>query len=454
MSKSAQSPQRDTATYDIGNAIRAFGTYNADLAGLYLGLSLTATAARTAKEKIARLSADLVASELRRLIPVADLRSAGSFFTGDALATKALDMFHTPVGGQAVILDPACGAGNLLVACSKRLPVQRMLTHTLQAWGKILHGYDLYPEFVEATKLHVILEAIERGAIAEGEPLDELKQLLPGIRRQDGLKTMLPCGCTHVFLNPPYRAVSAPETCTWGEGKVNEAALFTERYLTLMKKGCNLVAILPEVLRCGSRYEKWREWLGREAAVDVFLSGQFDAKTQIDVFIASCSRRFSGMPRIDSVDWQTSLCATGTVGDVFEIHVGAVVPHRHALEGSAFPYARVSGLPRWGTVEKLPERCGFAGTKVAPPFVAIRRTSSPADRHRAVGTLVVGDESVAVENHLIVAKPRSGGKELCKQLLAVLQKPSTHEDLNRRIRCRHLTVTAVCGIAWPEECNA
>lgn len=52
----------------------------------------------------------------------------------------------------------------------------------------------------------------------------------------------------------------------------------------------------------------------------------------------------------------------------------------------------------------------LAGTVFAPPFVAVRRTSGPRDRSRA-----------------------------------------TDAWLNRRIRCRHLTTSAVAGIPWWDE---
>jgi hypothetical protein len=80
----------------------------------------------------------------------------------------------------------------------------------------------------------------------------------------------------------------------------------------------------------------------------------------------------------------------------------------------------------------------------------VRRTSRPGDEHRAVATIVVCDRPVAVENHLLVCRPRDGSGTACQTLLDVLQRPETTSWLDRRICCRHLTVSAVRSIPWWE----
>jgi hypothetical protein len=129
--------------------------------------------------------------------------------------------------------------------------------------------------------------------------------------------------------------------------------------------------------------------------------------------------------------------------------VGAVVPHRlKKNEGSFCPFLHAKGLPFWGVSKPGNERVAFAGTTFRPPFVAVRRTSSPSDRHRALSTIIRGPRLVAVENHLVVCIPKSGGLRACERLLKILQRPSTDAFLNERIRCRHLTVGVVREIPW------
>jgi hypothetical protein len=136
---------------------------------------------------------------------------------------------------------------------------------------------------------------------------------------------------------------------------------------------------------------------------------------------------------------------------VFDISVGAVVPHRHRRIGRSFAYATAQDLPRWGVVRRFPERRRFKGSVVSAPFVAVRRTSSPRDRERVVGTLVVGRRPVAVENHLIVFHPKDGTIKACKKLLALLRLPATRKWVDSRLRSRHLTVNVLRDLPWLEE---
>ena len=59
---------------------------------------------------------------------------------------------------------------------------------------------------------------------------------------------------------------------------------------------------------------------------------------------------------------------------------------------------------------------------------------------RAVGSIILGSNPVAVENHLIVVKPKRGGIKECEFLLNNLRNAQTKTWLDERIRCRHLTV--------------
>lgn len=55
---------------------------------------------------------------------------------------------------------------------------------------------------------------------------------------------------------------------------------------------------------------------------------------------------------------------------------------------------------------------------------------------------------MAVDNHLIVAEPLTGGAARCQELLEVLDGPKVVHWLDERIRCRHLTVTVVRSLPW------
>ena len=133
----------------------------------------------------------------------------------------------------------------------------------------------------------------------------------------------------------------------------------------------------------------------------------------------------------------------GTVGELFVVSVGAVVPHRDPNKGRWSPFATSRTVPAWNIVREIGQHRRFEGTKVQPPFVTVRRTSSPRDPERAIGSVVLGKVPVAVENHLIVLKPKRGGQESCEFALQNLKDARTKAWLDERIRCRHLTVGAL-----------
>src|SRR3954447_10385847 len=59
--------------------------------------------------------------ELRRLVSLVKRRKDGAFFTGSTLAKKVVAHFLREPWRQIVVCDPACGAGDLLIAASHRL---------------------------------------------------------------------------------------------------------------------------------------------------------------------------------------------------------------------------------------------------------------------------------------------------------------------------------------------
>jgi len=221
----------------------------------------------------------------------------------------------------------------------------------------------------------------------------------------------------------------------------------------ILKDGCSVSAILPDVLRSGSRFEAWRRTVEPTLAMsNVAVEGRFDKQTDIDIFILN---GLVDRQSFNTVEWQTveTLGTEGTpkIRDFFEVAVGAVVPYRDPHEGKLYSYIHPKTLPRWGEISKIPESRRFLGRVFQPPFVAIRRTSGPRDRHRAVPTLVLGKRLVAVENHLIVLTPRNGSLEKCRELSELLKENHINEFLNNRIRCRHLTVSAISEIPWRFE---
>lgn len=417
--------------------------HNQNLKSLYTSYANSST---DLKELKYDTSLDRIDRVLRDVLSIQDMRLAGSFFTGDELAQDLVAGFTTSISDSSVILDPTCGAGNLLIACSRQLSISKSLEITLRRWGKALRGYDLYPSFVEATKLRIILEAIDRGCKADCS-LEKALMLLSNINTADAM-SLNPddlSEITHAIMNPPFSTWESPKRDFWKKGKVNAAAVVLEHYFRVLPQGTEISAIVPEVLRSGSRYDMWREFTESCISASVKIIGRFNSKTDVDVF--TLQGRI--LESHGFIDWKISSYSNeSTISDFFEVSVGRLVAYRDPEEGTEYPYIHPKNVPLWSTVSDFPERRRFKGTTINPPFVVLRRNSRPNDKYRAAGAIIIGKEPVAVENHLVIIKPIKETISECRKLLKHLKTKKINDFLNTRIRCRHLTVGAVKQIPY------
>lgn len=384
---------------------------------------------------------------LRALVPLEILRKNGIFFTGSRVANWAVELLSTESIRENGVTDPACGAGDLLVACSRRLPVHKSLKATLDYWGRLLAGYDLEKEFVRATKLRLLLAALYRVGQVKTETID-VDEFFPMIKVGNGLtNTDFLTDGSSLLVNPPYTKTTN-EDIEWAAGHVSQAGVFIESYVS---KACSdkiVIAILPEVLRTGSRYGKWRKTIEANAQVCRVQSlGRFDKMTDVDVFLVKMIVRHRAH-HVDSVSWSYPKGSAENVGSLFEVAVGPVVPHRDRHKGDRHPFIYPRNLPTWTTVTRIVEARRYSGKVFESPFVVVRRTSGPRDNHRCAATLINLKEPAAVENHLLVLTPFDGSKRRCKELMRVLRSPDTNKWLNKRMRCRHLTVSSLKELPW------
>ncbi len=383
-----------------------------------------------------------------------DLRKYGVFFTSPDIAKKLISSGERfPASNTASFIDPTCGIGDLLIAAAHRLGPQKDIISTLEQWGKHLYGMDLFPEFILATKLRLVLLAMSYGLPCENQikSSSELISYFSGIRQGDIYKVDIPL-TEYIVLNPPFSSQTTPTNCKWSSGYISHAALILEKCLFASPPGVTVQAILPDVLRAGSRYHQWRlhvEDLAEIQAIEIV--GKFAKDVDVQVFIG----RFvvsNKRKRVLKGKWwinsdQNDLL---TIGDKFIVRVGTLVPHRHKPVGPASPYMTLHDLQPWSSVKKTKVRRQFSGTRFMPPFVVVRRNSKAEEPIRAIGAVVEGIEPIAVENHLIVLLPRDGKVETCHELLVNLKKEETSVWLDNRIRCRHLTTSAVKELLWLE----
>jgi len=404
----------------------------------------------TKKDIVMQMLDGRLATELRRLVPVENLREAGAFFTGNQLGKIVVSKeFASTINKTSVLVDPTCGGGDLLLACTPYLQIYGDLSETISQWQSNLIGIDLHSEFVEIAKLRLILKAITLGADKNTLSFDVNSKFFSGFRNGsifDNLEVLQ--SATHLLINPPFYKMPSPESCQWASGKVNAAAVFFEVCLDNVQSGTRIVAILPDVLRSGSRYEKWRNIVVSKCEIQkIQLYGQFDAWADVDVFVMELIIKKE--PRNSPHVWvKQGAESETTLSDKFDISIGPVVDYRDPHEGTILKYIHPRGLPAWESVRVIESTRAFKGRTVQSPFVVVRRTSRQSDKYRAIGTIIDVEGDVAVENHLIVLKPKDGELSTCQDLLNNLKNDRTNAWINETIRCRHLTIKSLANLPW------
>lgn len=369
-------------------------------------------------------------------------KNFGVFFTPFELAEIASKKFNY-TEDNGTVLDPACGTGNLLLKVAEKLPSKSTTQETLKDWNQKLHGLDINDEFIEIAKKKIVKLAISRSTTVTTATLSELSNLLTNIRRGDFLvehKSYIGT-IDNVFMNPPFCPINTPNNISWSSGKSNAAATFMDISIKILPQNGKLVAILPDVLKSGSRYERWRAAMSEELDYDTDDFGSFEKDVQIDVFFLNGVKSKNNDTRENK--HATTEMNASTLSNSFEVCVGPVVPHRDKATGINAPFAHAKILPAWTVVNQLSERITHSGKKISTPFIAIRRTSSPRDKYRIVGSIVNCQEAVAVENHIIVLRPLDGKLSTCKKMLNHLKSKEINDYINSNIRCRHLTVKVV-----------
>lgn len=318
--------------------MRAYGLFTRGLTKLVKSKAgSSAEAAQALDGEASRCLIDLVSLEVRR--------KHGAFFTSSDLAATATSHGLQGLSKSSLILDPACGAGNLLLAATRSLNVERTLVGTLSKWGERLAGYDIFPEFISATRARIALAALQRGVRNDLESIKQLADLMPMIRLADGLRSQPEFSkTTHLLMNPPFTPMPVPEDCEWSEGKFNTAAYFLCRVFDQCSPDVRLTAILPEVLRSGTRYGNWRQIVERKLKrMRVRMTGVFDSTTDVDIFVlnGTLTNKVSSRRR---ADWQVPISTRRQeIGSLFTTCVGPVVPHRHPSKGKRQPLLRSLG---------------------------------------------------------------------------------------------------------------
>jgi len=306
---------------------------------------------------------------LRTLVPRDVRRQEGAFFTSGPVRAKfgALLAQASDAQLERSYWDPACGAGDLLLEASGTLSLGPTLAQTLRRWGTKLRGHDTQRAFVEAAQLRLFIAAAARHRSRGDEvtvKADAVVRSFPLLQVGDGLEAMRAARGFrgHLLLNPPFGSVAAEPGCDWSTGLTSQAGIFFLAAAEALGRNRRITAVLPDVLRSGSRYDAWRSRVGALVAVEqIAVHGLFDDHTDIDVFLLQALRIPDGDPIFSSSHWWPELASEIRVGDVFEVRVGAVVDNRDPHEGPEVPFLVAREIPSSGEIG-TPERTRrFAG---------------------------------------------------------------------------------------------
>jgi hypothetical protein len=380
------------------------------------------------------------AHELRRLVDLDVRREFGIFFTDSKLAMKVLDHLKPDFNNKSVIYDPACGAGNLLISAYNYMKIRGIVVKNKNTFL----GTDIHKELVDAASLRLQINQLINSGNSTSKAINRSPfKLISG----DGLKQN---SCyrqaTHVLVNPPFNLVEAGEKILWSKGKVSAAALFIDRIVENIDSGTSIYAILPDVLRSGSRYQKWREIIFSKCKViKSILLGQFDKFTDVDVFAIHLVKH-EPLATPAAIRISVKQNSQKTIDSLFDVCVGSVVDNRDPELGPQRKYIVSKGLKGWSILKNTKRKRKHSGKSFQGPFVVIKRTSRKGDQQRAVATVIHMTSPVYVDNHLIVLKPKTGTLKECRKILNTLKSEKTDRWLNKKIRCRHLTVKIVSKI--------
>lgn len=390
----------------------------------------------------------LASEEVRRLVSLKNRRQDGVFFTDSVLANRVLLGLGPVFNKESKIYDPACGAGNLLISVADYLRSKKLVLKNL---GSFM-GTDIHETFVKAARLRFLINELlfsddNTSSFLQKTDAQFAAKLCDGLLQNEYYQE-----ATHIFTNPPFNLLHSKENLDWSQGQISAAALFMDKIVQNVNPGTSICAILPDVLRSGSRYEKWRRHIIKQCVIEkTELLGQFDKFADVDVFsirLTKKSKQFKA--RKSNLEKLKKNTDAKTVEATFNICVGPVVDNRDKKTGPVRNFIVSKGLKGWTKQTHFSLTRAHSGKSFKSPFIVIKRTSRMGNSQRAIATIINAERNVYVDNHLIILQPKSGKLDDCREMLKNLKRIETDNWLNNRIRCRHLTVKIVSKIPiWP-----
>ena len=193
----------------------------------------------------------LLAATSSRSIDLGERRREGMFFSDVDFAREVARLLHSKMPVNGKVLRPGVRDGGLVTRSTpERLPIEATLEATLMLGGGRLAGIEKRADLAAVARARQVALARFRGRFVD--PIAQHRPLLTD----------------------------------WGTGQAsNAAALCLDMLVAARAPSVPIAAVLPEVLRCGTRYAQFRARLVDAGLAGRFTSrGLFDAWTDVDVF--------------------------------------------------------------------------------------------------------------------------------------------------------------------------
>jgi hypothetical protein len=381
-------------------------------------------------------------------------RRHGIFLSTPSLAAQLASTVEERLAEGSPVLDPAMGCGDLLLACASHFPEQRSLATILKMWSDSIWGFEMNSKLLTIGKLRLALFARTMHPSAKGISIGEIDGLFPNLVCEDFLAndlSILPSELCCI-ANPPFTVQPTPPAFATRQGTASAAALFLEKMCRESPELSQISMLLPEVLRCGTSYQHLRSNIAQYVRVVEERSLQRRScwpNVDIDVFIGIYSRLRQAqviMQKASTPLVQSERSCGHRLDEVVELRVGPIVEYRTPKRGPWRKYITARSVPSWDNGFTPSKSRRFEGYAFQPPFVVVRRTSRPDRAYRAVASVIVGSTPVAVENHLIVLKPKDDQLSTCQNIVRALKDEAVNEQLDNSMRCRHLTLPSLARL--------
>lgn len=372
-------------------------------------------------------------------------REVGAFFTCEKIASYVSRIACRLIHKQSIVMDPTCGCGDLLLSVSRNLLIRKTFSPDWQR--NHLLGIEREESFVQLAKLRLALQlSHERSERIDEKYFNNIIQANMFDKMSDIKKA------TIIIANPPYQKMVIPADMDWGKGSASAAAIFMDRIISSAQVGANCIAVLPDVLRAGSRYKAWRSHINRDCIVrHIKVLNQFSKWADVHIFVLHVekravksenpSERLGRAPSFKKLNGKK-------LSDEFDVCVGTIVQFRDKKTRKKTPLFCSRDLIPWTEIKRTRQRRNFKGKTFRGPLVLIKRTSRPEDSYRALATIVRHKTPFQVDNHLIVSIPKNGTLKSCRNLVKTLRSSATNDNLNRVMRCRHLTVSCIENLPY------